>query len=86
MSITNETARQELNNNQNKNRRAETNEAINEIELILLYSEKQGKNLIGKMKKHIREALPEQVQMIMKDQKREWSRKFNVKFKTEFCH
>lgn len=59
MPIINETAQQELNNNQNKNRRAETNETLNEIELILLYSENQGKKLIAKMKKHIRKALPE---------------------------
>ena len=59
MPIINETAQKELNNNQNKNRRAETNETLNEIELILLYSENQGKKLIAKMKKHIRKALLE---------------------------
>ena len=40
MPIINEITQQELNDNQNENRRAETNETINEVELILLYYEK----------------------------------------------
>ena len=43
MSIINAIAQQELNDSQSKNRRAETNEASNKIQLILPYSGKQGK-------------------------------------------
>ena len=51
--------KKELNDSQSKNRRAETNEPSNKIQLILLRSGKQGKKLITKMKKHIRKTLPE---------------------------
>ena len=86
MSIINAIAQQELNDSQSKNRRAETNEASNKIQLILPYSGKQGKKLITKMKKYIRKTLPENVQAIMTYQSKKLSAKFNVKDKTEFYH
>ena len=51
MSIINAIAKQELNDSQSKNRRAETNTASNKIQLILPYTGKKGKKLITKMKK-----------------------------------
>ena len=82
MSIINAIAQQELNDSQSKNRRAETNEASNKIQLILPYSGKQGKKLITKMKKYIRKTLPENVQAIVTYQSKKLSAKFNVKDKT----
>ena len=86
MSIINKVAQQELNNSQNKNRRAETNEDSNKIQVILQYSGKQSKKSIAKMKTHIRKTLPENKQTIMTYQSTELSTKFNVKVKAEFCY
>ena len=86
MSIINTIAQQELNDSQSKNRRAETNETSNKIQLILPYSGKQGKKLITKMKKHIRKTLPDNVQAIVTYQSKKLSTKFKVKNKTEFYH
>ena len=52
-----------LNNSLNKNRRAETNEASNKIQLILPYSGKEDRKLMTKVKKNIRKTLPENVQV-----------------------
>ena len=71
---------------QSTNRRAETNETSNKIQLILPYSGKQGKKLITKMKKHIRKTLPENVQAIVTYQSKKLSKKFKVKDKAEFYH
>ena len=65
MSIINTIAQQELNDSQSKNRRAETNETSNKIQLNLSYSRKHGKKLTTKMKKYIRKTLPENVLTIV---------------------
>ena len=77
-------SQQELSDSKSKNRRAETNENSNKIQLILPYSGKKGKKLIAKMKKHIRKTLPENVQAIVTYQSKKLSSKFKVKDKTEF--
>ena len=84
MSIINTIAQQELNDSQSKNRRAETNETSNKIQLILPYSGKQGKKLITKMKKHIRKTLLENVQAIVIFQSKKLPSKFKVKDKQNF--
>ena len=81
--IINAIAQQELNDSQNKNKKAESSKASNKVQLILAYSGKQGKKLITKMKKHIRKALPENVQAIVTYQSKKLSAKFNGKDKTE---
>ena len=86
MSIINTVAQQELNDSQSKNRRAETNQTSNKIQLNLPYSGKKGKKLITKMKKYIRKTLPENVQAIVTHQTKKLSTRFNVKDKTEFYH
>ena len=55
----NKIEQQELNDCQSRNRRAETNKTSYKCQLILPCPGKQGKNLITKMKKHIRKTLPE---------------------------
>ena len=86
MPIINTIAQQELNDCQSKNRRAETDETSNKIQLNLTYSGKQGKKLITRIKKYIRKTLPENVQAIVTYQSKRLSTKFNVKDKTEFYH
>ena len=86
MSIINSIAKQELSLSRSKNRRTETNETCNKIQLILPYSGRQGKKLITKMKRHIRKTLPENVQAIVTYQSKKLSSKFKVKDKTEFYH
>ena len=86
MSIINAIAKQELNDSQSKNRRAETNTASNKIQLILPYTGKKGKKLITKMKKRITKTLPENVQAIVTYQSKKLSTKFNAKDKTESYH
>ena len=81
MSIINATAQAELNDIESKTRRAETNEVSNKIQLVLPYPRKQ-----GKMEKHIRKTLPENVQVIVTYQSKKLSTKFNIKDKTEFYH
>ena len=86
MSIINKIAQQELSDRQSKNRRADTNETPNKIQLILPYSGKHGKKLITKMKKDIKKTLPENIQTIVTYQSKKLSTKFNVNDKTEFYH
>ena len=86
MSIINTIAQQQLNDSQSKNRRADTNESSNKIQLILPYSGKRGKKFITKMKQHIRKTLPENGQAIMTYQSKKLSTKFKVKDKREFDH
>ena len=76
LSIISKTAQQGLNDSQSKNRREETNEAPNKIQLILPYSETQSKKLITKMKKHIKKTLPENIQAIVTYQSKMLSTKF----------
>ena len=84
MSIINTIAQQQHNDSQSKNRRPETNETTNKIQLNSPYSGKKGKKVITKMKKYIRKPLPENVQAIVTYQSKKLSTKFNVKDKTEY--
>ena len=73
MSIINTIAQQELNDSQSKNRRAETYETSNDIQLIFSYSLKQGKKSITRMKKYMRKILPEKVQAVVTYQSKKLS-------------
>ena len=70
MSIRNKIAHQKLNDSQSTNRRGETNETPNKLQLILRYSRNQEIKLIIKMKKLL--GKPYQ-----KTYRREWHIKLN---------
>ena len=76
MSTLNKIVQQEVHDGHSKNRRAETNENPNKVQVILINSGRQFKKLITMMKKHIKKTLP------VTYQSKNLFTKFHVKYKT----